>query len=110
MKPIKYILAAALFFSSLSHAEEKRTEFLIEAIEVDHFIVNWSPNRESLGRIIASRCPDCKPEILTFDNTTELLINEQVRPISDLASKVDWSGLITVTNQAPNKIIKIRIY
>ncbi|MBX9915608.1 MAG: hypothetical protein K2Y25_17085 [Pseudomonadaceae bacterium] len=110
MKPIKYILAATLIFSAYCAAEEKTTERLIEAFEVDHFIVNWSPNSENLGRVIASRCPDCIPETLTFDKNTELYIGNKNYQIEEIGKKADWSGLITVINQAPNKIIKFTIY
>jgi hypothetical protein len=110
MNLIKYILAATLFFASVTHADEKNTETLTEAIEIDHFIVNWNPNSDGLGRVIAYRCSDCLPVTMTFDSTTELTINEQIHPISELATKVDWSGVISVTNHAPTKIIRIRIY
>lgn len=110
MNVINYILAATVLFSSVIHAEEKTTEVSIQAIEIEHFIVNWSPNDQDLGRAIVYRCADCTPTTMTFNKDTELLINGEIRPIEDISSKVDWSGLITVTDDAPTKIIKIRIY
>lgn len=106
----KHILAAALLFSSLTHAEEKNTEVAIQAIEVEHFIVNWSPNDDHLGRVIIYRCADCAPTTMTFSKDTALLINGENHPIEAINRKVDWSGLITVTDNAPTKIIQIRIY
>lgn len=110
MNVINYILAATVLFSSVIHAEEKTPEASIQAIEIEHFIVNWSPNDQDLGRAIVYRCADCTPTTMTFNKDTELLINGEIRPIEDIGSKVDWSGLITVTDDAPTKIIKIRIY
>ena len=110
MNFIKYIFAAAVFFSPVINAEEKIAEASIQAIEVEHFIVNLSPNGQDLGRAIVYRCADCTPTTMTFNKDTELLINGEIRPIEDIGSKVDWSGLITVTDDAPTKIIKIRIY
>jgi hypothetical protein len=110
MSPIKYILAATLLFSSLSYAEEKSTETLTEVIEAGHFIVNWSPDGVNLGRAIIYRCPDCSPSTMTFDKNTEFLIDQTSYPIENLSKKTDWTGDISVTNQAPNKIIRITIY
>jgi len=110
MNVINYILAATVLFSSVIHAEEKTPEASIQAIEIEHFIVNWSPNDQDLGRAIIYRCAGCTPTTMTFNKDTELLINGEIRPIEDIGSKVDWSGLITVTDDAPTKIIQIRIY
>ena len=109
MTLLKYLFAAAVLFSTSIYAEEKATETLIQAIEVDRFMVNWSPNSRELGRAIVYPCADCAPTIMTFDQNTELLIDGKNVPIEGLDNKVDWSGLITVTNQAPTKIIRIRI-
>lgn len=105
----KYLFAAAVLFSSSIYAEEKATETLIQAIEVDRFMVNWSPNSKELGRAIVYPCAECTPTTMTFDQNTVLLIDGKSVPIEELGRKVDWSGLITVTNQAPTKIIQIRI-
>ena len=110
MNLTKYMLAAVLLFSSLTHAEEKSSELLTQAIEVDKFIVNFSPSGKDLGRVIAARCPECAPEIMTFDQDTLLVISEQFRSINEIGQKAEWSGLITVTNQNPNHIIKFTIY
>lgn len=110
MTLIKYILAATLLVSSLSHAEEKKSDTLIEAIEVEHFVVNWSPNSDNLGRVIVYRCADCTPVTMTLSKNTELLIKGKNHPIEEISSRVDWAGVITVTNHAPTQIIKIRIY
>ena len=110
MNPIKYLLSAVLLFSSVSHAEEQNTELLTRVIEVDKFIVNYSPSGKNLGRVIAARCPECPPEIMTFDQDTLLVIGEQFRAIKEIGQKAEWSGLITVTNQNPNHIIKFTIY
>jgi RNA polymerase subunit RPABC4/transcription elongation factor Spt4 len=109
MNSIKYMLAVTLLCASASHAEENN-EVLIDAIEVSHFMVNWSPNSENLGRVIMARCPECAPETMTFDKHTELFINNKSYPIEQIGSKTDWAGLITVTNQEPSKIIKFTIY
>lgn len=109
MNLIKFFFAAALV-SPLAYAEDKSTEKLSQAIEVEKFIVNWSPNSETLGRAIVYLCTDCAPTTMTFNKETTLIINGEDRPIEDISNRVDWSGLITVNNDAPTKIIKIRIY
>ena len=110
MNVINYILAATVLFSSVIHADEKNPEASIQVIEIEHFIVNWTPNSQDLGRAIIYRCADCTPTTMTFNKDTELLINGENRPIEEISSRVDWSGFITVTDHAPTKIIKIRIY
>lgn len=109
MNLIKYILIAA-FFSPLTYAKEEIAETSIHAIEVEHFIVNWSPNSQNLGSAIIYPCASCTPTTMTFNKDTILLINGEDHPIEELGSKVDWSGLITTTNQAPTEITQIRIY
>lgn len=110
MKFIIFVLLSALLIIPTAYAKEPTDELLIEVIEVERFMVNWSPSGQILGRVIVYRCAECTPETMTFDQNTELSINEQIRPIREIASRVDWSGLIAVTNQAPNKIIKFTIY
>lgn len=110
MKHIIHFLLSALLISSTAFAEEQTDELLLEMIEVERFMVNWSPSGQILGRVIVYRCIECTPETMTFDRNTKLDINGQLRPIEEIGSKVDWAGLITVTNQAPDKIIKFTIY
>lgn len=112
MKSLIIFFITALSFSSAIHATdlEAPTEQLEIVYEVSNFIVNYSPSGENLGRVIAARCPECAPEIMTFDKDTLLMIGEQYREINEIGQKADWSGLITVTNQSPNHIIKFTIY
>lgn len=112
MKSLIIFFITALSFSNAIHATdfESPTESLEIVYEVSNFIVNYSPSGEKLGRVIAARCPECAPEIMTFDQSTLLMIGEQYRSINEINQKVDWSGLITVTNQNPNHIIKFTIY
>ncbi len=110
MKFFTVILVSALLISPYSHAEQTQSERLEIVLEVDNFIVNYSPSGDSLGRIIAARCPDCLPETMTFDQNTVFEVDGQVRPIDEIRLKADWSGLITVTNLAPSQVIKITIY
>ena len=110
MKYIIYTLLSALLITQEAYAEEPTGELLIEVIEVERFMVNWSPSGQILGRVIVYRCTECAPEIMTFDQKTTLYINGKLRPIEEISHKVDWTGLITVTNQSPNKIIKFTIY
>lgn len=112
MKSLFIILITTLSFASVTHATdlEAPTERLEIVYEVSNFIVNYSPSSKNLGRVIAARCPECAPETMTFDKDTLLMIGEQYRSISEIGQKVDWSGLITVTNQSPNHIIKFTIY
>ena len=110
MKSIIFLLLSALFISPATYAEEPTDELLTEVIEVERFMINWSPSGETLGRAIVYRCAECTPETMTFDQNTELDMNGQPRPIEEIGRKVDWAGLITVTNQAPDKIIKFTIY
>jgi len=112
MKNIIIYFMTALSFSSATYATdlEAPTERLEIVYEVSNFIVNYSPSGENLGRVIATRCPECAPEIMTFDQNTLLMVGEQYRSINEIGQKADWSGLITVTNQSPNHIIKFTIY
>lgn len=112
MKILFIILITTLSFASVTHAAdlETPTERLEIVYEVSNLIVNYSPSGKNLGRVIAARCPECTPETMTFDKDTLLMISEQYRSISEIGQKVDWSGLITVTNQNPNHIIKFTIY
>ena len=110
MNPNKFILAAAVLFSAISQADEKTKEVSIDAIEVEHFIINWSPNSKNLGRALIYSCDGCAPVTMTFNKDTALVMNGKNQPIEAIKSKVDWSGLITVTNDAPTEIIEIRIY
>lgn len=112
MKNLIIFFITALYFSSAIHATDlKPTAERLEIVyEVSNFIVNYSPSGENLGRVIAARCPECAPEIMTFDQNTLLMIGEQYRSINEIGQKADWSGLITVTNQNSNHIIKFTIY
>ena len=112
MKNLFIILITALSFASATHATdlEAPTERLEIVYEVSNFIVNYSPSSKNLGRVIAARCPECAPEIMTFDQDTLLIIGEQLHSINEIGKKAEWSGLITVTNQSPNHIIKFTIY
>lgn len=110
MKSTIFVLLSALLINPAIYAEEPTDELLIEVIEVERFMVNWSPSGEMLGRAIVYRCAECTPETMTFDQNTKLNINGQPRPIEEIGRKVDWTGLITVTNQAPDKVIKFTIY
>lgn len=112
MKDLTILFMTALSFSSAIHASdlEVTTERLEIVYEINNFIVNYSPSGENLGRVIAARCPECAPEIMTFDQSTLLMIGEKYRSINEIGKKADWSGLITVTNQSPNHIIKFTIY
>lgn len=112
MKSLIVFFIAALFFSNTLHAADldTPTERLEIVYEVSNFIVNYSPSSTTLGRVIVARCPECIPEIMTFDKETLLVIDEQFHPIIEIGQKAEWSGLITVSNQSPNHIIKFTIY
>ena len=112
MKSLIVFFIAALSLSNAVNATdlEAPTERLEIVNEVSNFIVNYSPSGENLGRVIATRCPECAPEIMTFNKDTLLMIGEQYQSINEIGQKTDWSGLITVTNQNPNHIIKFTIY
>tara|TARA_R110000868_G_scaffold114868_2_gene307336 strand:+ start:531 stop:830 length:300 start_codon:yes stop_codon:yes gene_type:complete len=99
-----------MLFAITAHAEENNEELLLVVIEVDKFMINWSPSGETLGRAIVYRCAECESEIMTFDANTEFYINEQPRPINEIGKKVDWTGLITVTNKEPSKVIRFTAY
>ena len=108
MKTTIGILASlALLFSFNQPA---MSETLREAIEAERIIVNWSPNGQVAGRAIVYLCPTCEPKSMQFHQDTELLIDGQPRPLSEIASKVDWAGVVTVTNQHPDQIIKFGLY
>jgi len=100
----------SIFLSFGSLAQEPETEPLTKIIEMERLIVTWSPNEKSLGRVTAYICQDCQATSMTIDPDARLEINGQLRPISDLKLKIDWSGAITVTDQAPTHILKFSMY
>lgn len=108
MKTIISMLASMALL--LSFTQPAMSETLREAIEAERIIVNWSPNGQVAGRAIVYLCPSCEPKSMQFDQDTELLIDGQPRPLNEIASKVDWAGVVTVTNQAPDQIIKFSLY
>ncbi len=99
-----------LFLSPFCLAADSEVERLEEAIEVENFIVNFSPSGQNLGRVRAALCAECPLETLTFDQNTLLVIDGKLHPIDELKLKAEWSGVLYVTNLAPNKIIKFKIY
>ncbi|WP_339080124.1 hypothetical protein [Pseudomonas sp. TMP9] len=106
-----YFSLFCLLLSFSSFAQDKNdSEPLIRIIEMERLIVNWSPNDSGLGRVLAYTCQDCPATNMIIDPGAELEINGQLRPMSELATKVDWAGAITVTDQAPNNILKFSMY
>ena len=103
------LFSLLLSFSSLAQ-EPSGAEPLIRIIEMERLIVNWSPNDAGLGRVMAYTCQDCPATNMTIDRNAQLEINDQMRPISELAFKVDWAGAVTVTDQAPTHILKFSMY
>ncbi len=112
MKSLIIYFITALSFSTFIYAADTPlpSERLEIVYEVSNFIVNYSPSGKNLGRAIVARCPECAQETMTFDQDTLLVIGETLHPINEIGQKVDWSGLITVSNQNPNHIIKFTIY
>lgn len=110
MRNLIIYLLAGMLLTLTAHAEEKTDETLLIVIEVEKFIINWSPSGETLGRAIVYRCNDCAPETMSFDSNTEFYINKKPRPINEIGNKVDWTGLITVTNKEPTKVIRFTTY
>lgn len=110
MKHLIIYLLTSMLLTTNSYAEESTAEVLQIVIETEKFMVNWSPSGETLGRAIVYRCSECEPETMSFDSNTELYINEKPRPINEIGNKVDWTGLITVTNKEPTKIIRFTAY
>lgn len=103
------LFSLLLSFSSFAQ-EQSDAEPLIHIIEMERLIVNWSPNDAALGRVMAYPCMDCPATSMTIDPSAQLEIDGQLRPISELALKVDWAGAITVTDQAPTHILKFSMY
>jgi hypothetical protein len=103
------LFSLLLSFSSFAQ-EQPDSEPLIQVIEMERLIVNWGPNDSGLGRALAYTCQDCPATSMTIDPGAELEINGKLRPISELATKVDWAGTITVTDHAPNNILKFSMY
>lgn len=101
---------AALLFPVAGHSAEPVSERLEMAVEVQNFIVNFSPSGKNLGRVLAALCESCPTQTLIFDQNTLLEINGQLRPIEELKKQAEWSGVITVTNLEPEKIIKFSVY
>ena len=110
MKTTTGILASLALTVTIAMSQPAMSETLREAIEADRIIVNWSPSDQAAGRAIVYMCPTCEPKSMQFYQDTELLIDGQPRPISEIASKVDWAGVVTVTNQHPDQIIKFSLY
>ncbi len=99
-----------ILLSFNSFAQQPDSEPLIQIIEMERLIVTWSPNDQGLGRVTAYPCQDCPATNMTIDSNAQLEIDGQMRPISELKLKVDWVGAITVTDQAPNHILKFSMY
>lgn len=110
MKNLIIYLLAGMLLPLTAHAEEQSDEVLLVIIEAEKFMINWSPSGETLGRAIVYRCAECAPETMSFGPHTKLYINEQPRPINEIGNKVDWTGLITVTNKEPTKVIRFTAY
>ena len=110
MKTLIIFLLSSMLLTTHSYAEESTEEVLQVVIETEKFMINWSPSGETLGRAIVYRCAECEPETMTFGSNTEFYINEKPRPINEIGKKVDWTGLITVTNTEPTKIIRFTAY
>lgn len=112
MKILTTVLLALTLECGLAQAASPAptSEVLEQVYEVENFIVNYSPNSIGLGRILAARCSGCKTETFTFNKLTLLEIGGKTMPIDEIRLKAEWSGLITVTDQEPEKIIKITIY
>ena len=110
MKNLITYLLAGMLLTLTAHAEEQTDETLLVVIEAEKFTINWSPSGETLGRAIVYRCNDCAPETMSFDSNTEFYINNKPRPINEIGNKVDWTGLITVTNKEPTKVIRFTAY
>lgn len=103
------LFSLLLSFSSFAQ-QQPDTELLLHVIEMERLIVNWSPTDAGLGRVMAYTCQSCPATSMSIDRNAQLLINGQLRPIDELALKVDWAGAITVTNQAPTHILKFSMY
>ncbi len=103
------LLSMLLSFNSVAQ-QQPETEPLIQIIEMERLIVTWSPNDAGLGRVMAYTCIDCPATSMTIAPSAQLEINGQLRPISELALKVDWAGAVTVTDQAPTRILKFSMY
>ncbi len=110
MNRLLSIFFTALIYSTVSSAADPVTERLENAVEVQNFIVNYSPSGQNLGRVLAAMCEGCPTQTLTFDQNTLLEVNGQLRPIAEIGQKAEWSGVITVTNHEPDKVIKFSVY
>ena len=104
------LTVAAVLVSSNALAADPSNEIIQHSVEVDSFIVNYNPSGKILGRVMASLCDGCPTQTLIFDQSTLFEIDGQLRPIEDIKKQAEWSGVITVTNQAPEKIIKFSIF
>jgi hypothetical protein len=107
-----YLIALLTLLFSLNCAAQNVTDSqpLIRVIEIERMIINWSPTSQNLGRVMAYSCSNCPATIMTIDLDATLSIAGELQPIQTLANKVDWAGTITVTDKAPNNILKISIY
>lgn len=110
MNRLLCFFVTALLYSANSQAADPDTERLENAVEVQSFIVNYSPSSQGLGRVLAAMCEGCPTQTLSFDKSTLLEVDGQLRPIDEIGRKAEWSGVITVTNQEPDKIIKFSVY
>lgn len=112
MKTSVYIPALIALLVSLNSAAQNQTEkeVLSRVIEMERMIINWSPSAKNLGRVMTYTCINCPATVMTIDLNATLSIDGQPVPIETLANKVDWAGAITVTDKAPNHILKFSIY
>lgn len=110
MKHFIYLILVSFAFSSTAHSAEPVQAPLDIGLEVSNAVINFSPSGQILGRVLVARCPECQTETMTFDQNTLLEIRGELLPITEIGSQTNWSGVIIVTNLAPNKIIKFITY
>lgn len=105
MKKLTLLLLPYLY-CSLSVAQTPLPENRVIATEVERIIVNYNPGPVIAGRAILFTCQTCEPQTVEFTQDTELFIEGQSLPISEIGRQVDWAGVVTVMSQSPERVVR----
>lgn len=102
------LLVAGILASFAGQAEEQP---LIEAVEYERLIVNWSPNDQRLATLLAYEDGTKAPKRLLIRQDTELE-NEhgESLPIEHLKARIDWDGTVQTLSSNPGVAIKILLH
>ncbi|MFT0211620.1 hypothetical protein VQ643_03260 [Pseudomonas sp. F1_0610] len=109
MKKLSYLLFFLIPFTHLVSANNSTDG--IDIIEYKKLIINWSPNTDSLGSILAiPYCNECDATRYKITKSTQLFILSNPQPIEILRNKVDWTGAIGADLSKSEDALIVKIY